>query len=91
MSASSRPFQGGFLRPPALREERSLIWQVLTGNLYAEVNLTKLVNKIRPAVATVIVYDADRQVNSIGSGSLSIIISHGIRTKLSILAEHCGS
>lgn len=44
------------------------IWLVLTGDLYAEVNLTKLVNKIRPAVGTVIVYDADRQVNSIGSG-----------------------
>jgi tetratricopeptide (TPR) repeat protein len=44
------------------------IWPLMSAHLYAEVNLTKLVNKIRPAVATVIVYDANRQVNSIGSG-----------------------
>ncbi|UCD81935.1 MAG: serine protease, partial [Desulfobacterales bacterium] len=43
-------------------------WSVMTGHLYAEVNLTKLVNKIRPAVVTVIVYDVTRKVNSIGSG-----------------------
>jgi tetratricopeptide (TPR) repeat protein len=45
-----------------------IIWPVMSGHLYAEVNLTKLVNKIRPAVATVIVYDVNRQVSSIGSG-----------------------
>ena len=45
-----------------------LVWLVSTGQLRAEVNLTKLVDKIRPAVVTVVVYDANRQVTSIGSG-----------------------
>jgi len=44
------------------------VWLLSTSHLWAEVNLTKLVNKIRPAVVTVIVYDANRQVTSIGSG-----------------------
>jgi tetratricopeptide (TPR) repeat protein len=34
----------------------------------AEVNLTKLVSEIRPAVVTVIVYDINRQLANIGSG-----------------------
>ncbi len=45
-----------------------LVWLVSTGHLRAEVDLTKLVNKIRPAVVTVIVYDVNRQVTGIGSG-----------------------
>jgi tetratricopeptide (TPR) repeat protein len=45
-----------------------LLWLVSTGHLRAEVNLTKLVNKIRPAVVTIVVYDVNRQVTSIGSG-----------------------
>jgi len=45
-----------------------LVWLVSTGQLRAEVNLTKLADKIRPAVVTVVVYDANRQVTSTGSG-----------------------
>jgi tetratricopeptide (TPR) repeat protein len=45
-----------------------LLWLMSVGPVGAEVNLTKLVNKIRPAVATIVVYDANRQVTSIGSG-----------------------
>ncbi len=45
-----------------------LVWLVATGPIRAEVDLTKLVDKIRPAVVTVVVYDANRQVTSIGSG-----------------------
>ena len=45
-----------------------VVWPVMAGQVYADVNLTKLVNKIRPAVATVVVYDANRHVASIGSG-----------------------
>ena len=44
------------------------LWLMLTGPLQAEVNLTKLVNQISPAVVTVIVYDVNRQVTSVGSG-----------------------
>ena len=40
----------------------------MAGSLLAEVNLTKLVAKIRPAVVTVVVYDANHQVAGIGSG-----------------------
>ncbi len=42
----------------------------------AEVDLTKLVNKTRPAVVTVIVYDVDRKVTSIGSGFFVDEIGH---------------
>jgi tetratricopeptide (TPR) repeat protein len=45
-----------------------LVWLVATGPIRAEVDLTQLVEKIRPAVVTVVVYDANRQVTSIGSG-----------------------
>ena len=45
-----------------------LLWLVPTGYLRAEVNLTKLVNEISPAVVTIVVYDVNRQVTSIGSG-----------------------
>jgi tetratricopeptide (TPR) repeat protein len=38
------------------------------GISWAEVNLTKLVDKISPAVVTIVVYDINRQVTSIGSG-----------------------
>lgn len=41
---------------------------LLTGLSWAEINLTKLVNKISPAVVTIVVYDINRQVTSIGSG-----------------------
>jgi len=53
-----------------------LVWLVSTGHLRAEVNLTKLVDKIRPAVVTVVVYDANRQVSSIGSGFFIDKIGH---------------
>ena len=43
-------------------------WLLSTGPIGAEVNLTKLVDKIRPAVVTVVVYDVNRQVTNIGSG-----------------------
>ena len=46
----------------------SIIWLALTGQLAAEVNLTKLVNKISPAVVTVVVYDVNHRVTNIGSG-----------------------
>jgi len=45
-----------------------LVGLVSTGQLRAEVNLTQLVNKIRPAVVTILVYDVNHQVTSIGSG-----------------------
>jgi tetratricopeptide (TPR) repeat protein len=45
-----------------------IIWPAMTGQSMAEVNLTKLVNKIRPAVVTVIVYDVNQNVANIGSG-----------------------
>jgi len=45
-----------------------LVWLVSTSQISAEINLTKLVDKIRPAVVTVVVYNVDRQVTSIGSG-----------------------
>ena len=45
-----------------------LIWLGSAGLLNAEVNLTKLVKKIRPAVVTIVVYDVNHQVTSIGSG-----------------------
>jgi len=45
-----------------------LVWLVSTGQLSAEVDLTRLIDKIRPAVVTIVVYDANRQVTSIGSG-----------------------
>ena len=41
---------------------------VMIGPLKAEVDLTKLVNKIRPAVVTVIVYNVERKVTAVGSG-----------------------
>jgi len=43
-------------------------WLASAGPISAEVNLTKLVDKIRPAVVTVIVYNVNRQVTAIGSG-----------------------
>jgi tetratricopeptide (TPR) repeat protein len=45
-----------------------LIWLAATGPIRAEADLTKLVDKIRPAVATIVVYNANRQVSGIGSG-----------------------
>ena len=45
-----------------------LAWLLSTSPIGAEVNLTKLVDKVRPAVATIVVYDVNRQVTSIGSG-----------------------
>jgi tetratricopeptide (TPR) repeat protein len=45
-----------------------IIGLALTGQLAAEVNLTKLVNKISPAVVTVVVYDVNHRVTNIGSG-----------------------
>jgi tetratricopeptide (TPR) repeat protein len=45
-----------------------IILQVLAGPLPAAADLTKLVNQIRPAVATVVVYDINREVTNIGSG-----------------------
>ena len=45
-----------------------LVWLVSASQIGAEINLTKLVDKIRPAVVTVVVYSVDRQVSSIGSG-----------------------
>jgi tetratricopeptide (TPR) repeat protein len=53
-----------------------LIWLLSTAHLRAEVNLTKLVNKIRPAVVTIVVYDANHQVASIGSGFFIDKIGH---------------
>jgi tetratricopeptide (TPR) repeat protein len=41
---------------------------VMSDPLTAETELTKLVNEIRPAVVTVIVYDINRAVANIGSG-----------------------
>ena len=44
------------------------IWLVMVGQPKAEVSLTDLVNDIRPAVVTVVVYDVNHQVSNIGSG-----------------------
>lgn len=44
------------------------VWLAMGGRLMAEVNLTKLVNKISPAIATVVVYNARHQVVNLGSG-----------------------
>ena len=46
----------------------AIIWLMMTESLTAEVNFTNLVSKIRPAVVTVVVYDANHQVSGIGSG-----------------------
>ncbi len=40
----------------------------MTGHLSAEVNFTKRVKEIRPAVVTVVVYNANHQVTGLGSG-----------------------
>ena len=45
-----------------------LNWLAMTGPLTAGTELTKLVNEIRPAVVTVVVYDINQQVANIGSG-----------------------
>ena len=45
-----------------------LNWLVMTGPVTAGTELTKLVNKIRPAVVTVVVYDINQKVANIGSG-----------------------
>ena len=45
-----------------------LLWLASAGHLWAEANLTNLVNKISPAVVTIVVYDVNRQVTGIGSG-----------------------
>jgi len=45
-----------------------LVWLVSTGPLDAEADLTKLVDKIRPAVATIVVYNVNREITGIGSG-----------------------
>ena len=45
-----------------------LSWLVVAAPLAAGTELTSLVNKIRPAVVTVVVYDADQKVANIGSG-----------------------
>jgi tetratricopeptide (TPR) repeat protein len=44
------------------------MWMMPAVQLNAEADLTKLVNKIRPAVVTIVVYDINRQVTGIGSG-----------------------
>jgi tetratricopeptide (TPR) repeat protein len=46
----------------------SLISLTTTVHSSAEVDLTQLVNKVRPAVVTIVVYDINRQVTGIGSG-----------------------
>ncbi|MFC1881125.1 tetratricopeptide repeat protein [Thermodesulfobacteriota bacterium] len=43
-------------------------WLVMSDPLTAETELTKLVNEIRPAVVTVIVYDINQAVANIGTG-----------------------
>jgi len=43
-------------------------WLVMPDPLTAETELTRLVNEIRPAVVTVIVYDINQAVANIGSG-----------------------
>lgn len=45
-----------------------VVWLMSTGPVGAEADLTRLVDKIRPAVATVVVYGVNGQVASIGSG-----------------------
>ncbi len=45
-----------------------LIWFAPAVYSNAEADLTQLVNKIRPAVVTIVVYDVNQQVASIGSG-----------------------
>jgi tetratricopeptide (TPR) repeat protein len=44
------------------------IWLMMGSHAIAAVNLTKLVNEIRPAVVTIIVYDINHQIANIGSG-----------------------
>src|SRR5210317_68187 len=46
----------------------AMFWLSMTGSLMAQVNFTELVREIRPAVVTVVVYDANHQVTGIGSG-----------------------
>lgn len=46
----------------------TVMWFVIAGQAIAEVELTKLVSKIRPAVATIIVYDVNHKVANIGTG-----------------------
>jgi len=43
-------------------------WLAMASPLDAGTEMTRLVNKIRPAVVTVVVYDADQKVANIGSG-----------------------
>ena len=43
-------------------------WLVMTVPLTAAAKLTKLVNDIRPAVVTVVVYDINQKVTNIGTG-----------------------
>ena len=45
-----------------------IVWLAIAGDSMAEANFTKLVKEIRPAVVTVIVYDANHQVTGLGSG-----------------------
>jgi S1-C subfamily serine protease len=45
-----------------------IVMLTITGPLMAEVSFTKLVRRVRPAVVTVVVYDANHQVSGIGSG-----------------------
>ena len=46
----------------------AVLWLAMTGSLMAQVNFTELVREIRPAVVTVVVYDANHRVTGIGSG-----------------------
>ena len=43
-------------------------WLIMAGPIFAGTELTKLVHDIRPAVVTVIVYDVNQEVASIGTG-----------------------
>ena len=45
-----------------------IFWLAISGHSMAEINFTNLIKKIRPAVVTVIVYDAYHRVTGIGSG-----------------------
>jgi tetratricopeptide (TPR) repeat protein len=51
-------------------------WTAMAGRLMAEVTLTDLVKKIRPAVVTVIVYDVNKKVVNIGSGFFIDKVGH---------------
>ncbi len=46
----------------------AMFWLAMTGSLMAQVSFTELVREIRPAVVTVVVYNANHQVTGIGSG-----------------------